>query len=103
MKKIGVYSLIGFGAIPLGIYPFLLLANIMSLFGHKKDNIPLMEVVINYSFLIGTTLYPVFYGFLTYLSISSLKNDNTGKAIIFSSLSLVLILVFYYLFELTSL
>ena len=45
--------------IPLAIYPFILLANIMSLGGQSSGNENLSQVIAAYSFLIFSTLYPV--------------------------------------------
>lgn len=44
--------------IPFGIYPFLLLVNMMSLAGHKTGNESFLDLFFPYSFLIFSTLYP---------------------------------------------
>jgi hypothetical protein len=54
--------------IPFGIYPFLLLANVMSLAGHKSGNESFLEMLLPYSFLIFSTLYPLtfFYSWINW-------------------------------------
>ena len=44
---------------PLVIYPFILLANLMSLFGHRSGNESLYLILTCYSFLIFSSLYPL--------------------------------------------
>jgi hypothetical protein len=61
--------------IPFLIYPFLLLANIMSLFGYKSGNTPFLNLFITYSFLIISTLYPITFFY-------SKKNRKNNKIII---------------------
>ena len=45
--------------IPFGIYPFILLANVMSLAGHRTGNELFLDLLLPYSFLIFSTLYPL--------------------------------------------
>ncbi len=45
--------------IPFGIYPFLLLTNMMSLAGHSSGNESFLDMLLPYSFLIFSTLYPL--------------------------------------------
>lgn len=45
--------------IPFGIYPFVLLANVMSLAGHRSGNESFLDMLLPYSFLIFSTLYPL--------------------------------------------
>ncbi len=49
------------GALPLVIYPFVLLANVMGLAGHRSGNEPFALVLLSYAFYLGTTAYPVVY------------------------------------------
>lgn len=52
--------------IPLLIYPFVLIANIMAFAGVDAGDVPLFTRVSAFSFLWATTLYPVVIGFLLY-------------------------------------
>ena len=50
------------GALPLIIYPFILLANVMSFAGTPSSTpVPLMQKLISMAFLWASTLYPVVY------------------------------------------
>lgn len=50
------------GGVPLLIYPFILLANVMSLAGTKSSTpVPLMQTLIANAFLWSSTLYPLVY------------------------------------------
>ena len=44
---------------PLLIYPFIVLANLMSFVGHRSGNEPASLILYSFSFLIFSTLYPV--------------------------------------------
>ena len=49
------------GALPLVVYPFVLLANIMGLAGQRSGNESLVLVLISYVFYAATTVYPLVY------------------------------------------
>ncbi|WP_107039647.1 hypothetical protein [Brumimicrobium mesophilum] len=57
--KLTGFILIGISAIPLLFYPFVLLANAMSLAGHKAPDSSFFDVFIPYFFIIATTVYPI--------------------------------------------
>lgn len=72
------------GALPLLIYPFVLLANVMSLAGHWSGNEPLGLVVTVYAFLIGSTAYPAVYIFHRVYANALLKQNKTEAALRYS-------------------
>jgi hypothetical protein len=76
--------------IPLGIYPIILLANFMSLLGHRSGNEPLSLKFAAYSFLIFSTLYPV--------TLIYSKTKNKQKIIIISALPLIHLFISILLF-----
>ena len=45
--------------IPLVIYPFIVLANLMSFLGHRSGHEPIFLIISCYSFLIFSSLYPL--------------------------------------------
>ncbi|WP_313580034.1 hypothetical protein [Chishuiella sp.] len=47
------------GLIPLVIYPFVLLANVMSFAGERSANTTNFNTIISYIFLVLSTLYPI--------------------------------------------
>lgn len=49
------------GGLPLAVYPFCLLANVMSLAGHQEQPLSPLVVATTYAFLWSSTLYPVVY------------------------------------------
>lgn len=53
-------------AIPLVFYPMVLMANVMSLAGHKSGKESTILKVTSYSFLISTTLYPLTFLYSLY-------------------------------------
>lgn len=61
--------------IPLIIYPILLLANLMSFFGHRSGNESIFLIVSSYSFLIFSSMYP-------FTLIYSIKNNKSKRIII---------------------
>ncbi|CAM3436626.1 hypothetical protein FLLO111716_10130 [Flavobacterium longum] len=60
VKPLAIVGLVLAG-LPLLIYPFVLLANIMSLAGHRSPDTSLWMTFISSLFLILSTLYPVPY------------------------------------------
>ncbi len=57
-------------AVPLLVYPFIIIANIMSLAGHKTGDETMLLMVTMYSFLAVSTLYPITYIFATARNVS---------------------------------
>ncbi len=57
--KLKGLTMIGISAIPLLIYPFVLIANVMSLTGHRGSDTSFVDVFIAYFFIFVTTVYPV--------------------------------------------
>lgn len=54
---IKIITIVGF--IPLVIYPFVLLANVMSFAGERSANTTMFNTIISYIFIILSTLYPI--------------------------------------------
>ena len=50
--------LIGIAALPMLIYPFVVLANVMSLAGHRNPDSSFIELLPARLFILVTTLYP---------------------------------------------
>ena len=67
--------------LPLALYPFLLVANIMSLAGHQSpDPTPLLLRLTANAFLWSSTLYPVVYMACVVLAISLSAMGSTSTA-----------------------
>ena len=49
------------GALPLLVYPGILVAGVMSLAGHRTGNEPALQMAIAQTFLWGTIAYPLVY------------------------------------------
>lgn len=47
------------GGLLLLFYPFVLVANVMSLAGERDTNAPILSVISAYLFLVISTLYPI--------------------------------------------
>lgn len=76
------------GSLPVIGYPMILLANIMSLAGHRPKGTPPITIVMMKSFLWSTTLYPVTYFFALY------KYRNTPSEMHFMWAGLILLHLF---------
>jgi hypothetical protein len=59
--------------IPLVVYPFILLANVMSLAAYKSGEESIFLLIVSKTFLILSTLYPIT---LVYSLRSKSKNDD---------------------------
>ncbi|MDY0168588.1 MAG: hypothetical protein RBS80_18715 [Thermoguttaceae bacterium] len=69
-------ALLFLGALPLLIYPFVLLASVMSLAGHRSGNEPALLVLVIKSFLLGSIAYPLVY--LVCLALAVAKAAKNG-------------------------
>lgn len=73
-----------FGALPLLLYPFVLLANVMSLAGPRTGAEPLGQTLVSFAFLGATTAYPLAYLLFLVLSVVRLKQGRLQPALIWS-------------------
>jgi hypothetical protein len=97
MKKLfEILALVLLG-LPLIIYPFVLLANAMSMFGHRSPNTPISEMIFPFLFMISTTLYPGSYilGWIFYI------RKKNAKFIQLPFLHLVFCLLLFVLWNFT--
>jgi hypothetical protein len=62
MKTLSISSLV-LGALPLAIYPFVVLADIMSLAGHRRGDEPRLLVAVATIFQVGSLAYLPVYAF----------------------------------------
>lgn len=82
------------GALPLILYPFVLLANIMGLAAQRSDNESLVLVLISYAFYIGTLAYPIVYLLGAGLAIvGARKKSKLAMGFAFSPIGYLLLLV----------
>lgn len=79
------------GALPLLCYPFVLLANLMTLAGHRSGHESLGLMVAVYAFLIGSTAYPLVYFLCFGFVIVRLKEKKVRAAIRYSAAPLLYI------------
>ena len=77
--KLAPCLLLVVGALPLLVYPPVLLANLMSLGGHRTGNESPGVSLVTYSFLLGSTAYPAVYVFSLLLVIARIR-ENRAKA-----------------------
>ncbi len=83
--------------IPLLAYPFVLLANLMSLAGHRTGDEAFWKQFIVYGFLLLTTTYPISY---LYGFISARKTKFEGYYyLLYPLIHLLLILLFFHLWS----
>lgn len=76
-------------ALPLLIYPFVLLANIMSLAAPRSSTpVPMMQWVMANAFLWSSTLYPIVYLACLIAAIVCAKQGDMPKAMVLSAASL---------------
>ena len=88
MKTSSIVAL-GVSGLPLLIYPFILLANVMSFAGHKTGNEPAILVFVSSAFLWASTLYPIPYVFFFLRAKSESKKRNGKKETVFALAPLV--------------
>lgn len=73
------------GALPLLIYPFILLANVMSLAGTKSSTpVPMTQWLAAKAFLWSSTLYPVVYLGCLIVAITCARSGDGSKALLFA-------------------
>src|SRR5260370_5094703 len=66
---------------PLLIYPFVLLANVMSLAGHPSSNpVPLGLLLTSQGFQWSLTLYPIVYVYCAKQAIACSQTDDSKSA-----------------------
>jgi|GEM_PF-5084253 len=61
MRATSSKTLLLLGGVALVFYPFALLANLMTLAGHRTGNEPMIAMAVVYVFLAMTTIYPAVY------------------------------------------
>ncbi|MBI5034036.1 MAG: hypothetical protein HZB51_26235 [Chloroflexi bacterium] len=82
------------GALPLVVYPFVLLANIMGLAGQWSGNESLVLILISYAFYIGTTVYPLVYLICVGAAIVAVRRkSNRALGFALGSIGYLLLLV----------
>jgi hypothetical protein len=82
------------GALPLVVYPFVLLANIMGIAAPRSGNESLVLVLISYAFYIATTVYPLVYLFCVASAIvAARRQSRTALGFAFAPIGYLLLLV----------
>ena len=95
--KNGVRFYLILAALPLLIYPFILMANIMSLAGYGSNDTPFLLNLFSKGFLLSSSAYPVVYVFSVIMYFYAKRRDNIKRVSIFAKLPLIY-LFFVYLF-----
>jgi hypothetical protein len=91
-SKMGCFLVLG--ALPLFIYPFVLLANIMGLAGQRSGSESFFLTLISYAFYIATTAYPLVYLFCVGSAIvAARKKSNAALGFAFAPIGYLLLLV----------
>lgn len=76
--------LLVFGALPLLIYPIVLLANVMSLAGTRTGSEPVGQVMVSYAFLFAGTAYPLAYLLCVAFSVVAIKQGRHQAGLLWS-------------------
>lgn len=99
-ERRGVAALLAvcLGALPLGIYPFLIVGNIMSLAGHRTGNEPALLIAISSAFLWGSLVYPAVYLPCTVISYLMAKAHWAWTSFVVSLISVVYLFILAGLF-----
>lgn len=91
-SKMGCFLVLG--ALPLVVYPFVLLANIMGIAAPRSGNESLVLVLISYAFYITTTVYPLVYLFCVAGAIvAARKNSHAAVGFAFAPVGYLLLMV----------
>lgn len=72
------------GALPLLVYPFVLLAGAMSLGGHRTGNEPFVVILAVYAVLVASLAYPLVYGACVVGTVMKTRRDQSTAALYFS-------------------
>ena len=80
-SKIVSWLLLLVAALPLLIYPFVLLANIMALAGHRSGDEPIILLLPGFAFVLGTTAYPLVYILCVVAAIAYMKKARGAAAV----------------------
>lgn len=97
--KFVMYFLLLVGALPLLIYPLLLPAFVMSLFGHKTGNEPMQLVLVVYSFLLGSLAYPGVFAVCAVLAVIQTRSNRNWMALGFAALPYLYLVLLAGLFN----
>jgi hypothetical protein len=73
------------GALPLLLYPFVVLANLMSLAGHRNGTESKLLITVVYAFLFGSLAYPLVYLVCRALSIGSMRRPDENAPVRFAA------------------
>ena len=87
--RVAAIGLLILCALPLLIYPFLLLANVMSFAGTATGNELLSQWLISRAFLLGSTIYPIVYLVCAIISIVQIVRNKGKSALTYSSIPLI--------------
>ncbi len=77
------------GALPLAVYPVVLIANIMSAAAKPNPNAPRRLRAVVRTFLVGSTTYPVVFLLCLFAARRALGRGEMERGLAFSSLPLV--------------
>jgi len=96
--KLATYLVLFIGALPLLIYPGILLADVMSLAGYRSGNETALLKLVSYSLLLGSLAYPAVYIFCIALATARIKKNENKAALCYGTGPLVYLLLLVGLF-----
>ncbi len=88
------------GALPLAVYPFVLLANLMSAAAKPEPDTPPLLLAVTRTFLVGTTAYPVVFLLCLFGARRALGRGDWERGLTLSSLPLLEVAALYGLMTL---
>jgi hypothetical protein len=86
------------GGLPLLVYPFVLLADVMSLAAQRSGKDPLLLTILSRSFQLGSLIYPLVYLPCLAAAIFRLKAHNQRGAVVISAIPVILLILLAILF-----
>jgi len=86
------------GGLPLVVYPFVLLADVMSLAGERSGKDPLLLTVVARSFQLGSLVYPLVYVPCLVAAVRRLMAHDPHAAAVFSAIPIGLLALLAILF-----
>lgn len=86
------------GGLPLLLYPFVFLAGVMSLGGHRTGDEPLLLMAVAYVCVLGSLVYPVVYGCCLVATFVKKKQAKERAALWMSVVPLVFLVLLGGLF-----
>lgn len=80
---------------PLLVYPFVFIASIMGVAGHRTGNEPLISLILAYTFYVLTIVYPIPAIVCSIFAWLNFAKEKSKKSIVFGVVPILLLAVIF--------